>query len=115
MTFKQKLSEDAKNIFTNTDEFAETITYTPSGGSSKTIKASIFRDRLDAGNQDRNRTLTRQAEIMIANDSTYGVTFVTRAGDYVSFPVYIGGAAVDWSVIDILSHDEGMWRLLVER
>ena len=43
MTFKEQLTTDL-SVFFNTDEFAETITYTPSGGSPVSIPAIINRD-----------------------------------------------------------------------
>jgi hypothetical protein len=114
MTFKQQLPEDAKNIFTNINEFAETITYTPYGGTSKNIEAFVHRGRIDSGGLDRNRTISRQAEIMIPNDATAGVVAVNKGQDSVSLPIYIGGGSSTWKVVDILSHDEGMWHLLLE-
>lgn len=39
MTFKTQLAADLNNVFFNTDEFAESITYTPAGGTAKTITA----------------------------------------------------------------------------
>ena len=37
MTFKTQLLADLNDIFLNPDEFASAITYTPTGGSAKTI------------------------------------------------------------------------------
>lgn len=41
MTFKTQLTDDLKNVFLNTDEFAESATYTPAGGTAKTISVII--------------------------------------------------------------------------
>lgn len=43
MTLKTQMTSDL-SIFLNTDEFAETITYTPSGGSATSISAIVEKD-----------------------------------------------------------------------
>ncbi|MBI3991445.1 MAG: hypothetical protein HY350_04765 [Candidatus Omnitrophica bacterium] len=115
MTFKSQMAVDAINSFLNTDEFGETIAYTPKDGVAKSIKALIIRNRLDRGIEDSGRILHNQAEIYIANDATTGITSVNKGFDEVSFPEIIGGSSISWSVIDILSMDDGLWRLLVEK
>ena len=115
MTLKSKLPEDAKAAFLNGDEFAESITYTPNGGSPKVIKALVVRERLQADGPDQGRVLNRQAEIYIANHATDGVTSVDKGNDTVLFPVFIEGSAVSWRVVEVLGKDEGMWHLAVMR
>lgn len=115
MTFKSQLDDDAVNVFLNSDEFAESITYTPSGGSPKTIKAVVSRERVDPDSQARGNVLINQAEIHIAKDSTYGVASVSKGADKVSFPAIIGGSNSTWLVIDIIKHDDGMFHLLVQK
>lgn len=116
MTLKTQMPTDAINVFLNSDECAESISYTPNGGSAKTIKAVINRERLNQQGQDQGRTVTKECEIQIANDATYGVTSVSKGNDTVSFPVYNeGGTNVTWRVIEVISKDEGMWHLRVAR
>ena len=76
MTLKSKLPEDAKAAFLNGDEFAESITYTPNGGSPKVIKALVVRERLQADGPDQGRVLNRQAEIYIANHATIPISAI---------------------------------------
>ncbi len=116
MTLKTQLPTDAINVFLNSNELAESITYTPSGGAAKTINAVIDRERLNQQGQDQGRTVSKECEIWIANDSTSGVTSVSKGQDTVAFPIYNqGGSNVTWRVIEIVSKDEGMWHLRVAR
>jgi len=73
MTFKSDLSKDVDEIFLNNDEFSEDITYTPDGGSDKTIKAIV--DGIDKIQSD---VATRENEtdtirITINSDTTLGI------------------------------------------
>jgi len=113
--FKTKLDEDVSDCFLNTDEFAETITYTPSGGTGKSIKAVVKRERLNTSNEDTGRVLLNQAEIFVANDSIAGVSSVSKGADKVSFPALSGGSNATWLVVDIIEHDDAMWHLLVQK
>ena len=107
---------DARNIFLNANEFAEQITYAPSGGVPKTIKAVVDRSRVDSSVQDSGRLVGKQAEIWIANHATDGVTSVNKGNDVVSMPNYNeGGSSVNWRVVEIIHKDEGMWHLLLQR
>lgn len=115
MTFKTKLDDDVKNKFLNTDEFAESVTYTPYGGVAKSIKAIVTRNRLNPDSQNQGHILTNQVEIQIANDSTYGVTAINKGQDKVSLPALIGGSNSDWLIIDIVEHDSAMWKLLARK
>ena len=113
MTFKAQLSIDAAKVFLNSNEFAEEITYTPKGGSPKSIKAIIVRSQIDAADQGQSRIAHNQTELYIANDATNGVTSVDKGDDEASFPKIVGGSNINWVVIDILGMDKGMWHLLV--
>lgn len=115
MSFKDNLRRDALNSFLNTNEFAETIQYTPKGGSPKTIKAVISRKRLAPGGEESGRVLQDQIEILIANDPTYGVSLINKGGDEVLFSEILGGIDVNFVVVDILGEDQGMWHLLVQK
>jgi hypothetical protein len=114
MTFKDQIKSDALNVFLNTGEFAETVSYTPKGGSAKTIKAVVNRERPDPAAEVSNRAYFNQLEIMIANDATNGIAAINKDGDTVSLPLRPGGVAVTFTVKDILSSDDGMWHLILQ-
>ncbi|MEI8350091.1 MAG: hypothetical protein WCI77_08045 [Candidatus Omnitrophota bacterium] len=114
-TFKEILDNDVKNVFLNTNEFAESITFTPYGGTAKSIKAIVQRSRLDPASEDTGRSLLNQAEIFIANDSVEGVTSINKGQDKVSLPATIGGSSSNWLVVDIIDHDSAIWHLLIQK
>lgn len=115
MSLKDQLKEDIKDCFLNSDEFAEEISYTSYGGSPKTIKAIVDRQRINPAGEDTGRILTNEVEIAIANDETEGVASINKGKDTVVFPERIGGDDVTWFVADILKQDEGMWHLLLQK
>ena len=115
VNFDSKLLDDAKLAFLNASEFAEVISYTPFGGAAKLLSALIVRERLESKGPDHSISITRGAEIFVANDAVSGVTSINKNNDKVSFPVQIGGPPVIWTVVEILQHDEGMWHLRVIR
>jgi hypothetical protein len=115
MTLKDQMSADAANCMLNASEFAETIVYKPSGGLQKTINAIVARRQIDADQQDQGRVLENQCEVYVANHAISGVTSVQKGKDALSFPEQPGGTSVDWFVVDVVSKDDGMWRLLVQR
>lgn len=116
MSLRDQMKADMLYHILNNDEFSENVVFTPYGLAAKTIKAVVIRDRLDPGSQDSGRTLRKQAEVYLANDSTYGIASVNKGQDTIQMPIYEGGAtAVLWSVIEIISVDSGAWRLLVQR
>ncbi len=115
MSLKNQLNNDLINTFLSEDEFAESITYTPKGGSPKILSAIVNRKRLIPDSETTGRILTNQIEIIIANDSAYGVTSINKGGDQVSLPERIGELAINWIVADILDHDEGAFHLLLTK
>jgi len=115
MSFKSQMAQDMVNSFLNSYEFAEDITYTPKNGTPRSIKAIINRKRISPAAEDVGRVLVNQGEVFIANDDTNGVSSINRGGDIVSFAENLGGAVINWAVIDIIGQDEGMWHLLVQK
>lgn len=113
MTLKNQMGVDARMKILDTDEMAELITYTPFGGTPKTIKAVVIREPLKTRSMDDNRTLDRECQIHIANDASAGVTAVNTRFDKVSLPVNEGEVNVNWLVSAVVSKDEGMWHLVI--
>lgn len=115
MTFKDQLKDHALNVILNTNEFAESISYTPKGGAAKTIKAIVNRQRANPASEISNRGLVNQAEIIIFKDATNGVASVIEDADTAVIADYPGGPTQTYRVKNILSSDEGMWHLLLQR
>ncbi len=114
MTFKDRIKSDVVNIFLNENEFAEEITYTPKGGSAKTIKAIVDRKVLNPAAETANRIFIDEVDIPIATDATYGVVTVNRGGDKVTLPDE-NGVSRTYNVGDIIGNDNGAWRLLLRK
>lgn len=112
MSLKDLIKEDSKNIFLNTGQFAEEITYIPDGGVSKTIKAVIERKALAPGDENINRSLRKQAELFIANDETDGVVSIDKKDDRIRLND-TEGVEREARINDVLGSDDGMWHLLV--
>jgi hypothetical protein len=112
MSFRDRLSEDSINTFLNTGEFAESITYTPSVGSPKVIKAIIVREGLEPSSENSSRSLRKQAEVYIANDETNGVVSIDKKDDRITFDD-VEGEPKEARINEILGKDDGMWHLLV--
>ena len=115
MSFKNELSKDMINTFLNTDEFAETVVYTPKGEAPREIKAIVNRRRIEPRAEDMGRVLTKEVELIVANDAEAGIVSVNKGQDEVSFPEVTGGPAISWIVTDILNQDEGAWHLLLQK
>ncbi|GEM_PF-928197 len=117
MTFKDQLSTDVVNCFLNSNEFAEEVRYTPAGGSQRVIKAIVERRRVTPAGEDSGRVLVDTIEIYIVRHDTLGVTVVTTGvrPDQVVLPEMIGGTGVTFFVADILSQDDGIWHLLLQK
>ena len=112
MSLKDQLPLDSVNTFLNADEFAEEITYTPSGGVPKIIKAVIVREGLEPSSENASRSLRKQAEIHIANDDVNGVTQVDKKDDRVTLND-VEGSAREARINEVLASDNGMWHLMV--
>lgn len=113
MTFKEQTDLDMKNVFLNTDEFAEDIVYTTKCGTETTIPAVIDRPAPDSSAEDQGRILHNQATILIHNDVQNGKISVDTKGDSVRFPALPGGEIISWDIIEILESSDSHWKLLV--
>jgi hypothetical protein len=116
MTFKERIVDDAKDVFLDAETgFAEEITYTPSGGVAKTIKAVVERQMLTPNQQGQKQIPGREADISILNNADQGVSEVNKGKDKVSLPVWAGEESVEWAVVDVISKDEAMFVLRIRR
>lgn len=103
MTLKTDMASDLPAFF-NTDEFAETIIYTPSGGEAVSIAAIL--GEIDASIMD----VAPPADSMVLHVKTADVSD-PQSGD--TFTI----SSETWYLVENLgggSH-EGMWKILVSR
>ena len=74
MTLAEQMESAALEIFLQTDEMAESISYTPAGGSARTIPAIVERgEDTDQHENDRGLMVTKTATLHISDDATQGV------------------------------------------
>ena len=112
MSFKDQMETDARACFFNTNEFAETILYTPKTAAGKYISAIV--DRKPAGVQavDQQRAMHDRPEVYLPDDAT-GIVQVA-IGDILTFPDE-AGVSTEYAVVNILDHTLGSWHVEVEK
>lgn len=111
MTFKTQATQEAKEVFLNSDEFAEEITYTLAAGGTKVIKAVVVRRGLEPGSENVSRSLRKQAEVYIADDAVSGVTAIDKTDDRIRLKD-MEGIDREARINEVLERDGGMWHLL---
>jgi hypothetical protein len=119
MSLQDQIQADVGDIFLNTEDFAVEITYTPQGGTPKTIKAIVTEGQdteLYTGTTVFDFIVT---EILISSiDNTDGhvaplETGRTGAGDKVNLPVHSDDFYVKKILEDGLDAATHMHRLLI--
>ena len=113
MTLRETIISDASSVFTNTDDFAETVIYYPGGaGSGRTIKAIIDRDVQVITDQG---IPALQTFIEVVNDATLGIssTEVDTGRDKVAVSLRINEAAQTRQLGNVVYTDIGMIRIEV--
>lgn len=108
---------DFDDMLTNTaqgfaDTFGEAVTFTPSGGTGRTINAIVTR-RLPDGIDGASAGTTPMIEVEIERHATRGALAINRGGDKITVAATYGGTAVARNIASILSEDAGMIRLLL--
>lgn len=109
MTLHDIIEADAKNVFCNPSDFAETVTYYKANGKARKINAIVVRDALAILPEDGD-TITPVFEVHVANDVEEGIASdeLNLGGDQIAFPVRVGKPVERRSVVKLLAHDNGM-------
>jgi len=89
-------------VFLNTDHFAETVTYTPYGGSGSSIDAVVMRDPVEAQDALDGSWEAGGARVLVNEDD---VSQPAR-GDTVT----VTSPAATY-IVNGWQHTEGMWSL----
>lgn len=111
MSLKDQIKQDGIDVFLNSGEFAEEITYAYDTGS-KVIKAIVVRYELAPAEENINRSLKKQAEVFIANDDITGVSVINKSDDRITLKD-TQGVDHEARINDLINSDDGMWHLLV--
>jgi len=74
MSFRTQIADDIKKVILNTDDAAETITYTPASGSAKSIKAIVLRGDVRDEPADDGTEKAQRADVHVSTDPSTGVS-----------------------------------------
>lgn len=115
MTLADSIITDAANVFTNTDEFAELVTYHPhqytgeAARDAREISAVVFRNPVQVFQEDGTVVLA-EYEVHVANSNTVGISSdeLDTGGDQLELPPRDGKAAERRSILKLLTQDKGM-------
>ena len=116
MTLKDSIQTDGADVFLNTDEFAESITYVFRAGGSRTIKAIVDREPpaiYDAAGE----VVLPDYAITIHHDTVTGVeaSEIDTGGDSTHLLADLGDASTTAvTVMTIVSQDFGMITLALK-
>jgi len=114
MSTDLSLQDDMDTVFL-TSGFQETVSYTPSGGTAKSISAIVNRGGGNEGPQPPARGGSPERrfdmEIIISTDETNGVATVKPREDKVSVATTPGGSAQTYLVVAVIRSDVGAWHL----
>lgn len=110
MTFRDILASDLNAVFFNTDEFADTVAYTPAaGGQARSIKALLEYGDPDESGLPGMDALHTEATMEIMADATNGIAQVA-ANDVVAI------GTDTWRVLYAAkTHDGLIWRCRISR
>ena len=114
MPLAARILTDARNVFLNSDHFAETVTYYPhrfhtdAVREPRSIKAVVIRNQVSVFNPDEQ--ILTEFEVRVANDATTGITSaeLDTGGDQILLAPRVGETARKVSVQYMTEHDEGM-------
>jgi hypothetical protein len=108
-TAKQALIDGVLNA---NNPFVESISYTPSGGEATTINATVNRTSGMIRRQNIDGRPRYDAEIIISNDSTYGISTVTPKEDIVTMAApELNSTSHTFNVIAIIGKSSMGWHL----
>lgn len=115
MTLRDMIASDASDVFLNTSDFAETVTYYPhtyhgaTARASRSISAVVFREQLTIIGEDVD-TVAPLFEVHVANSTTVGINSdeIDLGGDQIEFPPRDGKAAERRTITELVTQDNGM-------
>lgn len=92
--------------------FGEAATYKPAAGGSVSLNAVVQRERAQTEPRVDGLTVLITLQVLILLSDVAA----PLRGDVLSFPIQVGGTAVDWQVVDVpLTPGDGTARLTVHR
>jgi hypothetical protein len=113
MTLRQSMSNDMLTVFLSEDEFAETVTYLPRDGGSRTILAVVDREP-PALMDEAGNVISLTYVIYVKNDKTDGISGeeVDTGGDRVEIIWRLNKIfKKQCSIVKVQNHDHGMLQI----
>jgi len=112
MSLHDVIAEDAKRVFCNLNDFAETATYYSYKGGERIVEVVIERQQIQVLPEDGDNN-TPVFMVHVANDPVTGITSdeLNIGGDRMAFADRVGGAIRERTITRLLNHDEGMLEL----
>ena len=108
MTLKSQIAADVASVLLNTDEFAEDVTYTPSGEAAKSIKAVFDYEGFTPEDAEDGRVQRHDATLFISTDATLGIAN-PNAKDQVTISSEV------WDIVRVMESGNGAARLQLVR
>jgi hypothetical protein len=102
-------------VFVDSDGFGESVVYLKGDGTTRSISATVFRLTPDDLQGAAERTRIRRLELEVRNSATLGITpgELDLGKDRLQVAWRRGETATNWAIMQILSQDAGMVRLLL--
>ena len=112
MSLRDTINQDAYNVFMNTDDFAEVVTYHPGNGSSRSIKAVVQRDPI-TGYTENGTAVIPRCVVFVPNNSTLGISGdeLDEGQDQIEMAIRDGEPPIRRTITVLLSHDHAMLEL----
>jgi hypothetical protein len=109
MTLHDTIIEDAKNVFANPQDFAESIVYYKRNGRSRKINAVVVRDD-SLQLPEASELVTPRFMVYVSNDGSEGIESkeLDLGGDQIGLSPRVGEPAERRSIVRLIEHDEGM-------
>lgn len=106
MTLRDMMARHARITLTRLSHYGEQVTFTPAGGTSRTVRVVVTRLDVEALSPDVQRVARKTANVFVPRDATVG-TLTIAPGDTFTMAMRLGEATQVVRVRRIISQDEG--------
>ena len=109
MTLHDTIIEDAKKVFANPQDFAESVVYYKRNGRSRKINAVVERDD-SLQLQEASDLVTPVFKVRAPNDEVEGIASneLDLGGDQIGLSPRVGEPVERRSIVRLIEHDEGI-------
>jgi hypothetical protein len=109
VTLHDTIIEDAKKVFANPQDFAESVVYYKRNGRSRKINAVVERDD-SLQLQEASDLVTPVFKVRAPNDEVEGIASneLDLGGDQIGLSPRVGEPVERRSIVRLIEHDEGI-------